>query len=110
MQSPVLKSRIQTFLSLLTCAGVFSAHSFAGDSNSIPLRDKLKATPFKIAYETYINNNWEIYIMNPDGSNPENLTNTPDERELYPQMSPDGTKICFVSANGEGRDAIRSVY
>ena len=85
----------------LTCSAV---------SAQAPFRERLKTLPFKIAYETYINNNWEIFDMNPDGSEPVNLTNTPNEHELYPQISPDGTKICFVVDKGEGRDAVRSIY
>jgi len=63
----------------------------------------------KIIYETYRNNNWELYISNPDGSNQVNLTKTPDKNELYPHVSPDGTKVCFVSDEGNGPD-IRNVY
>ena len=40
-------------------------------------RDRLTTLPFKIAYETYVDNNWEIFVMNPDGSGQVNLTNTP---------------------------------
>ena len=61
-----------------------------------PLRESLKALPFKIAYESYVNDNWELFVMNADGSNPVNLTQTPKAHEHYPQVSPDGTKICFV--------------
>ena len=43
--------------------------------------------------------------MNADGSEPVNLTRTPREHEHYPQVSPDGTKICFSVDEGEGRDA-----
>src|SRR5437879_3768646 len=56
---------------------------------------QLQALPFKIAYECYVNDNWEIFVMNADGSGAVNLTHTPDEHEHYPQVSPDGTKICF---------------
>jgi len=75
-----------------------------------PLRDLLKATPYKIAYESYVNDNSDIFVMNADGSNPVNLTQTPKEQEHYPHISPDGTKMCFVSDIGEGRDTVRSVY
>jgi len=75
-----------------------------------PLREKLKALPFKIAYESYANDNSDLFVMNADGSNPVNLTQTPTEQEHYPQVSPDGTKLCFVSDVGEGRDTVRSVY
>jgi Tol biopolymer transport system component len=74
----------------------------------------LKNVPFKIVYETYRETegrpNWELYMMNADGSNQINLTNTPDVDEMYPHVSPDGTKICFVIDEGEGRRKVRNVY
>jgi Tol biopolymer transport system component len=73
-------------------------------------RQRLKALPFKIAHECYTNNNWEIFVLNADGSGPVNLTQTPNLHEHYPQISPDGTKLCFSVDEGEGRDAIRSLY
>src|ERR1700694_1411441 len=39
----------------------------------------------------------EIYTMNPDGSNPVRLTNTPTAGNFRPGWSPDGTKITFTS-------------
>src|SRR5258705_2112982 len=75
-----------------------------------PLQERLKSSPFKIAYECYVNENWEIFVMNADGSSPVNLTQTPKEHEHYPQVSPDGTKICFSVDQGEGRNAVRSLY
>jgi TolB protein len=89
------------FLLLLLSPAVFA---------QVPLRKALQVAPFKIAYETYTNDNWEIFVMDADGSNPVNLTHTPQEHEHYPQVSPDGTKICFSVDAGEGRDTIRSLY
>ena len=70
--------------------------------------------PYKILFETYRDTNgrlnWELYQMNADGSNPVNLTRTPDLDEMYPHTSPDGTKISFVVDEGSGRRKIRSVY
>ncbi len=74
--------------------------------------EKLKEIPFKIVYETYREThgkkNWELYLINADGSNPVNLTNTADVDEMYPHGSPDGTKICFVADESsplpQGRD------
>ncbi len=74
------------------------------------LKERLRASSFKIAYECYVNDNWEIFVMDADGSQPVNLTGTPNEHEHYPQVSPDGTKICFSVDAGEGRDAIRSLH
>lgn len=76
----------------------------------VQLNEQLKSCGFKVAHECYVNNNWEIFVMNADGSEPVNLTNTPREHEHYPQISPDGSKICFSVDDGEGRDAIRSLY
>src|SRR5260370_28826776 len=64
----------------------------------------------KIVYERNRDGNWELYLCNADGSNPINLTHTPDVDELYPKPSPDGTKICFVADEGKGGARIRNVY
>ena len=75
----------------------------------------LKNVPYKIVYETFRETdgkeNWELYIMNADGSNQTNLTKTPDLDEMYPHASPDGTKLCFVADEGTNRrNKTRSVY
>src|SRR5438034_4573201 len=75
-----------------------------------PLAKRLHSLPFKIAYETYTNDNWEIFVMNADGSSPVNLTHSAKVHEHYPQVSPDGTKICYSVYEGEGRDTIRSLW
>jgi TolB protein len=75
---------------------------------------KLEEIPFKIVYETFRETNgklnWELYLINADGSNPVNLTHTPDVDEMYPHVSPDATKICFVADERAGRNKIRNVY
>ena len=75
-----------------------------------PFRERLKALPYKIAFESYVTDNWEIWVMNADGSNPVNLTQTPKVQEHYPQVSPDGTRIAFSVDTGEGRDTVRSLW
>ncbi|TKJ35042.1 MAG: hypothetical protein CEE38_16430 [Planctomycetes bacterium B3_Pla] len=74
----------------------------------------LKAIPFKIIYETFRETdgkeNWELFLMNADGSNATNLTRTPDVDEMCPHASPDGTKVCFVADEGTGRNKVRNVY
>jgi Tol biopolymer transport system component len=71
---------------------------------------QLKALPFKIAYETYVEDNWEIFVMNADGSDRVNLTRTPTVHEHYPQVSPDGAQICFSVDEGQDREAVRSLW
>src|SRR5438876_1178254 len=103
MRPQCLKCWSGTFLA----ATLFLTTAAAGQA---PFREYLSQTPFKVAFETYTNNNWEIFVMNADGSNPMNLTHTANVQEHYPQVSPDGTKICFSVDEGEGRDTIRSLY
>src|SRR6266480_2559229 len=65
------------------------------------LKERLKGSAFKIAFERYVNDNWEVFVMNADGSDLVNLTNTPTEHEHYPQVSPDASTICFSVDDGE---------
>ncbi len=41
----------------------------------------------KIAFDSDRDGNWEIYVMDADGSNPTNLTNNPAE-DHFPAWSP----------------------
>ena len=74
----------------------------------------LRKIPFKIVYESYRKTNgtenWELYLINADGSNPVNLTRTPDVDEMYPHASPDGTRICFVADEGTSNKKVRNIY
>jgi Tol biopolymer transport system component len=51
----------------------------------------------KIAFESVRDDNYDIYVMNGDGSNPTRLT-TNREAESSPEWSPDGTKIAYITA------------
>lgn len=75
----------------------------------------LKDYPYKIVYESYRKtdgkDNWEIIMNDANDSNQVDLTKTPDLDEMYPHVSPDGTKICFVVDEGTTRrNKVRSVY
>ncbi len=96
--------RLMAAVIMMTLAGTSQG------AGGAPLSKRLKALPLKIAWECYVNGNWEIFVMNADGSNKKNLTNTPDKNEHYPQISPDGTKIAYSVDEGEGRDAVRSLW
>ena len=74
------------------------------------LTDELSGVPYKIVFEKWHNDNWDLFVANADGSEATNLTRTPDANELYPHVSPDGTKICCVSDEGAGADKVRNVY
>jgi Tol biopolymer transport system component len=92
----------------LTVALLLTRSARASEQDA--LREQLNKLPYKIAYECYTNGNWEIFVSNADGSNPVNLTNTPQEHEHYPQVSPDGNRICFSVDTGEGRETVRSLW
>ena len=54
------------------------------------------STMSRIAFASNRDGNWEIYLMNSDGSNPHNVTNNP-ATDSHPSWSPDGSKIVFQS-------------
>ena len=72
------------------------------------LAEELKSVPYRILYETWQDDNWELFISAADGSNRVNLTATKDVHELFPHVSPDGSKVCFVCDEGEAK--VRNVY
>jgi len=105
----------------LVAAEVQGQDALATDSRTKPVSApmpkesmNLRAIPFKIVHETCRRTkdkeNWELCIMNADGSGQTNLTNTPDVDEMYPHVSPDGTKICFVTDEGRDSKTVRHVY
>lgn len=72
----------------------------------------------RIAFASNRDGNFEIYVMNPDGSGQLRLTNDPAE-DVQPAWSPDGTRIAFVSnrfgsndifiMNADGTNAARLI-
>jgi TolB protein len=58
----------------------------------------------QIAFLSDRNGNFEVYIMDRNGRNPHNVTNTPDFDETYVAWSPDGNWLAFtrdIGANDE---------
>jgi Tol biopolymer transport system component len=98
------KKNLSLSLIILTAAAI--QLSATGET----IKNALKAAPYRLICEGYKNNNWDLFVMNADGSNLTNLTKTPDVHELYPQVSPDGKMIAFVSDRGKGRQTVRSVW
>jgi TolB protein len=92
---------------LVTVASTMSMPSLVAAED---LSVELKKVPHKIVFETYRQGNWELFLVDADGSNPVNLTRTPEVDELYPHASPDGTKTCFVADEGQEARKVRSVY
>ena len=92
---------------------LLAAACIVGACSPAPADDlsaELKQVPHKIVYESHRDGNWELMLVDADGSQPVNLTRTPDVDELYPHASPDGTKICFMADEGKDAQKVRSVY
>lgn len=49
-----------------------------------------------IAFHSFRDRDYEIYVMDADGSNQRRLTNSPG-RDLYPTWSPDSQQLAFIS-------------
>jgi len=106
-QTPTLKSAaVRLGLTLVTAAVLCPASRAAAGE----LSEELKKTAFKIVYETYRENNWELFMVAADGSDPVNLTRTADTNEIYPHVSPDGTKLSFLVEEGDGEATVRNAY
>ena len=60
----------------------------------------------KIAFSSLRDGNFEVYVMNADGSNPINLTNDEEARDTAPSWSADGSRIVFISY----RNGSRGIY
>ncbi len=90
-------------------AGIFIALALAcgdqPDPTPTPWPTPDNSTVSRIAFATNRDGNWEIYLMNADGSNPHNLTNNP-ATDSHPTWSPDGSKIAFQSE----RDGNLEIY
>ncbi len=59
----------------------------------------------RIAFVSDREGNWDIYLMNADGSDLRNLTNNPG-LDGHPSWSPDGSRLMFYS----DRDGDRDIY
>lgn len=106
----IRSSRLRSLAALMCGTLLFTLASAARADDSPALRERLKASGFKIAWESYVGGNSEIFVIGADGSDAANLTRTPSEHEHYPQVAPDGKKICFNVDAGEGRTAVRSLW
>jgi len=110
---------LRVLFTLAITSGAFCQSQAAGELklNTTPSpRTELPLSQigFKIVYETFRETNgkenWELYMINADGSDPVNLTRTPDVDEMYPHASPDGTKLCCVADETVSGRKVRNVY
>lgn len=60
-----------------------------------------------IAFESDQTGDYEIYVIQPDGSGLQNVTNSSSTRDQLPFFSPDGRWLLYQSSSGDGYDAYR---
>lgn len=112
----MISAKARSLVTSVLAMSVLASLAAAGEDESLRPGSglDLKGVPFKIVYESLLQTdgkeNWELVLIDADGSNPVNLTKTPDVGEIYPHASPDGTKICFEGEEGTGRNKVRSMY
>jgi Tol biopolymer transport system component len=101
---------IRTTILFIVLAGEMTWAAIGGRSMAAELTGELKEVRGQIVYESHREGNWDLFVCNADGSNSRNLTQTPAVDEMYPKVSPDGTRICFLADEGTGKDKVRNVY
>jgi len=72
--------------------------------------NELSSLKYRIIYETFDNNSFDLCIIKADGTGKKKITDTPNIHEMYPKVSPDGKIISYVEDTGEGRDRKRDLY
>ncbi len=76
--------------------------ALSGDLNTLPataqtsVKDQIA---FTVCEQGPFGPTCDIWVMNSDGSEQLNITNTPDVNEAAPAWSPDGTRIAFVEGD-----------
>ncbi len=63
----------------------------------------------QVVFQSYRDGNWEIYMINPDGSHPRRLTHN-DAPDMYPRLHPNLESILYVSKSGDQSHIYRMKY
>ena len=80
----------------------YSGEEDTGDADFFVSNPETAIVPWSnITYQSFRNNNWEIYFVDNDISHPRRLTNN-DYTDIHPNLSRGGTRIVFSSyRNGD---------
>lgn len=102
--------RIASAIALIGVSGSALMASWSDPQANAPVpaaQLNLSRVSFRVVYESFRESggraNWDIFIVNADGSGMTNLTNTPGVDEHYPHASPDGTRVLFIGIERSGR-------
>ncbi len=74
----------------------FIPHQLTNHSNDLPGDTKGNL----IAFTSFQDGNWEAYMMNLNGNEHRNISNSPQSSDGLPTISPDGQWLAFVSDRG----------
>jgi hypothetical protein len=86
----------RTLLKVLLCGSLLIAPVGCTNNGEAAPSPEYPQTAAKIAFSSNRDGNFEIYVMNADGSNPARLTNNP-AYDTSPDWSPGGAQIAFMS-------------
>ncbi len=100
-------SSVGVLLCTLACAGSLTAQE-APTAQAV--KDELAKLPYRVLFESYSDQNWDLWSIRPDGSERTNLTKTAQVHELYPQASADGSQIAFLVDQQQGSETQRSLW
>ena len=84
--------------------GYYSLNRFGLPSDSEDSDAMIAPKAGKVAFASNRDGNWDIWTMNPDGSDSVNLTRDVAS-DLHPTWSPTGEQILFVSFREEGKES-----
>ena len=100
------RRRLNALRTLLGLLVAVVAALLAASASPPPGKAAFPGANGKIAFTSNRDGNYEIYVMNADGSGQTNLTNNPAFDGSSAAWSPDGTKIAFSS----DRDGNNEIY
>ena len=84
--------------------GYYSLNRFGLPSDSEDSDAMIAPKAGKVAFVSNRDGNWDIWTMNPDGSDPVNLTRDVAS-DFHPTWSPTGEQILFVSFREDGKES-----
>jgi Tol biopolymer transport system component len=93
----------------MTVGDPASYHQLTDNNQGREWAPKWSPDGTRITYSSNQTGNWEIYVMNADGSNQHQITDNP-ARDEYSAWSPDGTTIAFGSDRDGHRNREAAIY